>query len=303
MRGLTTNLLLLAVVIALLLLALYEPGIEVPTEPKKLLSMSADEINEISIKNSLQQQMVLKRDSTTAAWRMIEPLQVRANSYKVESVLDILKQEPTNRFALNRDKLESYGLNKPQVELIFNREQRLLFGSQTPLNTYRYLQLGDEIVTIKDSAFYPVASRFTNFIASRLLPEGVQIASIRLPDYQIQFKEGGWQVEQLKAVLYDIEDLSNDQIAQWIDGWRYASSVDIEPIGDSHEAEDLQEVVITLQSGDEIRWTIINQEDGLVLGRRDLEIEYHLSSSQREALLSPPQEEEAIPQVPQKANL
>jgi hypothetical protein len=284
----TTNLLLLAVVITLLLLALYEPGIEVPAAPEKLLSLSAEEVTEIVVKNSLQQQITLRRESPTA-WRMVEPLQVSANRYKVESLLEILQQQPTNRFAVNHENLQSYGLEKPQIELLLNGEQRLLFGTQTPLNAYRYLQLGDEIVTIKDSAFYPVASLYTNFIASRLLPEGAQLASIRLPDYLIHFSEGAWRVDPLREGLESVADVSADHLAQWLDGWRYASSVDIDPIADDHAATGLGAVIITLQSGDELRWLITNLQDGLTLARPDLGIEYHLSDSQRAMLLTAPQ--------------
>jgi len=304
------NLLLLVVVIVLLLLVLYEPGIDTPAEPPQLLSLTADEVNEITINSRLQDRIVLKRTST-AAWQMVEPLQIAANRYKVESVLDILQQQPTNRFSVTEEKLESYGLHKPQVELIFDglkREQRLIFGSQTPLNAYRYLQLGKEIVTcsdtqmpqtsqiqgcvgvvtIRDSAFYPIASLYTNFIASKLLPEGVQIAAIQLPDFRLSLGDSGWSVESQRGGLSVVEEISADQLAQWIEAWRYAGSVDIEPIDQSRAPAEFDEVVVSLQSGEELHWTILDQQDGLVLGRRDLGIEYHLSDPQRVKLLSPP---------------
>ncbi|MCW8983301.1 MAG: DUF4340 domain-containing protein [Gammaproteobacteria bacterium] len=286
MKRSTINLLLLGAVIALLMITLYEPGVESRPESIKLLSLSADEVNEITINNRLQKSVLLKWDSQKN-WQMVEPLQVRANHHKVESVLKILQQEPTNRFALRRDKLASYGLDNPQVELILNGEQRLTFGSQTPLNTYRYLQLGDEVLTIKDSAFYPIASRYTNFIDSKLIPDGALLASITLPEYQIQLTEAGWQAEPINSELQEMDELNGDLIAQWIDQWRYASSVDIEPIGMTDS--EFGEVVVTLQSGEKLRWSIADQHDGLILQRPDLGIEYHLSGPQREALLLPPQ--------------
>ena len=294
MRASATNLLLLAVVIVLLLVALYEPGIDVPVTPEKLFPLSGSEVNEITIHNGEQQPIILKRESTTV-WRMVEPIAVAANGYKVESVLDILDEQPTNRFAVDGAKLASYGLDKPQVRLMLggsNGEQKLQFGSQTPLNSYRYLQFENEIVTIKDSAFYPVASLYTNFIASRLLPEGAQFTSIQLPDFQLRLIDGVWTVEAQKEEEAIGKVLSADQWAAWIDGWRYASSVDIEPIKMEEVSVEKQEmVVITLKSGTKLRWTISLSDDGLILGRPDLGIEYHMSDSQHEALFLPPQPE------------
>lgn len=52
-----------------------------------------------------------------------------------------------------------------------------------------------------------------------------------------------------------------------------------------------QEVVITLQSGEQLRWCLAISDDELILGRADLGIEYHLSGALREQLLKPPQPE------------
>jgi len=309
MRGLKLNLLLLAVVVLLATIALYEPGIETTAPPQTLLPLSAEEVNEIGIRNGEQRAIILKRDSEKV-WQMVEPVQVAANRYKVDTVLAILKQQPTNRFAVDEQKLAKYGLQNPQVELLLNGKHRLIFGAQTALNNERYLRIGDEIErcreakmpqaqgcaevsTIKDIAYYPVASLYTNFIASRLLPEGAKIDSIQLPEFRVAFKEGGWTLEQSAKAPPVARAVGADQLAQWLDGWRYASSVDIEPIADdSYRADQLDEVVITLHSGEVLRLTIfINEDDTLVLGRPDLGIEYHMSDSQRDLLLSPPQPE------------
>lgn len=311
MRATKLNLLLVVVVILLVAIALYEPGIDVAEPPPKLLSLNADEVDEITIRNGEQPLIILKRDSDKS-WQMLAPLQIAANQYKVASVLAILEQQPINRFEINTERLASYGLHKPQVELQLkglNGEQRLIFGSQTPLNSYRYLQLDSEVmtckdalmpraqgcarvVTIKDVAFYQVASLYTNFVVSRLLPEGRKIASIQLPDFRVAFSEGVWTLELQNNEKDSMESKpSADQLAQWLDGWRYASSIDIEAIDDNQIDDSQGEVVLTLRTGDKLRWSISSRDDGLVLGRPDLGIEYHMSDSQREALLMPPQPE------------
>lgn len=321
MRGTRLNLLLLVVVILLAVVALYEPGIDKTAAPARLLPLAAEEITEITIRNGEQREIILKRDSANG-WQMIEPLQMAANRYKVDSVLAILKQQPSNRFEIDTTKLARYGLQNPQVELLLKSvkgEQHLLFGSQTPLNNYRYLRLDNEVLTckdalmpraqgcarvatIKDVAFYPVASLFTNFIASRLLPEGAMLASIELPDFRLVLNEGAWALE-LQNEADPMENRpSADQLAQWLDGWRYASSVDIEAIdprakdgnriANGGVDDGLSQIVVTLNTGAKLRWTIsLTDDDGLVLGRPDLGIEYHMSDSQRQALLMPPQAE------------
>ena len=297
MRFSITNLMLMVVAIALLLLVLYEPGIDdAPVAPAKLFSLSASEVNEISIHNGGQPLIILKRESAMA-WQMVEPITVAANGYKVASVLNILDEQPTNRFTVDAAKFTRYGLSKPQVRLRLKGaggEQELNFGSQTPLNRYRYLQLDNEVVTIKDSAFYPVASLYTNFITSRLIPDGEQITSIQLSNFRLKFVDGVWKLESKKEGEALEDRLSADQLAAWIDGWRYARSVDIEAITrDVTESEKQEMVTITLKSGAELHWTIASKGDdgGLILERPDLGIEYHMSDAQRTALLLPPHSE------------
>ena len=290
MQGIKLNLLLVIAVVLLGAIAIYEPGLKKAEEPQSLLPLSADEVNEITVRNGGQRTIILKRDAEKV-WQMVEPLQIAANPYKVDSVLAILKQQPTNRFFADTEKLASYGLQNPQVELVLNGSQKLIFGKQTPLNNYRYLQIADAVATIKDVAYYPVASLYTNFIASRLLPDGVAMASIQLPDFRVAFNQGQWTIESSNEALAIKSEASADQIAQWLDGWRYASSINIKPIADNTQNEKQDEVIITLQSGERLRWTISAKEDGFILGRPDLGIEYHLSKAQREIMLSPPQPE------------
>lgn len=227
MQASKLNLLLFVVVLLLITLVWYEQASETTVEQYGLLPMVAGDVSEIAIHNGAERVIKLKRDSVNQ-WRMVEPLQVAANHHKIETVLDILAQQPTNRFKADKAQLNNYGLQNPQVRLEMSGEngtELLRFGAQTPLNNYRYLQLGDEIVIIDDKAFYPVASIYTNFIASRLLPEGVELASIQLPNFQVQLNEGRWSLQFSNA---DSGSYSADQLAQWIDGWRYARSVDIE---------------------------------------------------------------------------
>ncbi len=304
------NLLLLSITLLLVALVLYEPWVEPKPAKQGLLSLSAADVSAIAIYNGTQSALRLKRDPANR-WRMIAPLEIGANGYKVETVLDILSQKPTNRFQSEQQRLADYGLQNPQVRLEMsgpNGVERLLFGGQTPLNYYRYLQLGDalascqdsqrpaaqecaEVAIIDDTAFYPVASHYTNFITPKLLPEGAELSSIQLPDFQVQLQQGRWTFASANGQAEIDGGYSADQLAQWIDGWRHAGSVDIEPLKKQDEVIEAGEVVITLQSGDQLRWQISNSGDALTLGRGDLGIEYHMSSAQRDQLLRPPQTE------------
>lgn len=76
----------------------------------------------------------LRRDATNQNWRMIWPLQTRADSAKIDSFLNRLESLPINRFETDdpRADLETYGLQPPQLELFFgkgtNRVLSLQFG-------------------------------------------------------------------------------------------------------------------------------------------------------------------------------
>ncbi len=132
------------------------------------------------------------------------------------------------------------------------------------------------------------------------------LVSIELPDFRLVLNEGAWVLDWTLGLQNEADPTENkpsaDQLAQWLDGWRYASSVDIEAIETRAKDDDriadggidagLNQVVITLNTGARLRWIIsLTDDEGLVLGRPDLGIEYHMSDAQRQALLTPPQAE------------
>jgi hypothetical protein len=102
----------------------------------------------------------LRRDATNKLWRMVYPLQARANNAKVEESLQLLQGVRILRFVTDDPKadLEPFGLQPPELELALgqgtNPAVRLQFGrsptNDTRLAYARRLGLSSVVAVPKD---------------------------------------------------------------------------------------------------------------------------------------------------------
>jgi hypothetical protein len=128
----------------------------------------------------------LRRDATNKLWRMVYPLQARANSAKAEQSLHVLQGVGIRQFVTDDPKadLEAFGLQPPELEVALgqgtNTAVRLQFG-KSPTNDTRLAyarRLGlDAIVTVpKDLlvSWYASVNDFRDpLLATLTAPVGV----------------------------------------------------------------------------------------------------------------------------------
>jgi hypothetical protein len=272
------NLGLLLLIGVLVLLVIYEPGIDKPQEPPRLLGLEREAVTQIRIERQGQETVALARDAR-GDWNLTAPLAIGASAFRIGSLLRITEQKSLGSFPAEPERLAGYGLEAPRVTLTLNDAVTIAFGDNTPLDQRRYVRLGDRVHLVSDTLYYHLIGAYTTFIRQELLPEGTAIAALTLPGLSVSWQADRWQVEPKP------EAFSADQVTRLIDAWKLASAVQVKPY-DGNEGE-----TITIEPGGEeapITLLITARTPDLVLARPELGIEYHLAESGAEELLHLP---------------
>ncbi|MCW8918159.1 MAG: DUF4340 domain-containing protein [Gammaproteobacteria bacterium] len=272
------NIGLLALIGLLLLLVLYEPGIEKPAELPPLLSLDKGAIRQIAIRRDGQQDIELRLEED-GQWWMVQPLRHAADPFRIDSLLRISTIKFLTHFGASPDKLAAYQLESPRVTLTLNGATTIAFGGSTPLDQRRYVLVNGQVHLISDTLYYHLIGSFPTFLRKQLLDEGVSIEAITLPELNVAWQEGGWRLEPRP------KGFSADQVTRLIDNWKLASALEIRPY-DGSEGK----VVSIKISGHErpIEFLLTAQEPDLILAHPEKGVQYHFDSSSVNNLLQLP---------------
>ncbi len=280
------NLALLALVGALVLLVVYEPGIEAPPPPPTLLQLEKETVRQIAIHREGQQDVVLERDER-GEWWLSQPLRHRADSFRIDSLLRITTINSLSSFKADATRLAAYQLDKPRVTLTLNDGQRdittIAFGGSTPLDQRRYVLLDGTVHLISDTLYYHLIGSYPTFLRKQLLADGARIEALQLPGLAVTWQGDKWQLEPAPA------SFSADQVTRLVDSWKLASALEIKPYdGKPGEALSLR------LAGEEAPYTLLltSREPDLILARPELGIQYHLDAGSAAQLLQLPAQEE-----------
>ncbi len=269
------NLGLLLLIGALVLLVIYEPGIEAPKENPRLIEIGRDAVKRIHIERQGQETVTVERDPQ-GHWQMLEPLSIAAGEFRLSSLLNITEQKSLGSFPADTARLTNYGLDTPRVTLTLNDTIKLAFGNNTPLDQRRYVQVGDRVHLVSDTLYYHLIGSYTTFISQQLLPQGTTIDTISLPGLTVRRQEDRWEADP-KPEAY-----SADQVTALIDGWKLASAVQVKP----YDGKEGETITIGPKAGAQpIIFLLTARSPDLVLARPDLGIQYHLAETSADELL------------------
>lgn len=269
------NLALLLLIGVLVLLVIYEPGIEEPKENPNLLDIDRGAIKQIRIERKGQEPVKLVRDGKDN-WRLTAPLAIAANDFRIHSILRITGQKSLGNYPADSERLARFGLDKPRVTLTLGNKVEIAFGDSTPLDQRRYVKVGDRVHLITDTLYYHLIGSYTTFIRQQLLPAGIGINAITLPDLTVRWQEDRWYIAPKP------EQFSADQVTRLIDAWTLASAVQVKP----YDGKKGKTISIE-PKGEEapITFLLTARSPDFVLARPDLGIQYHLAESSGEELL------------------
>lgn len=275
-RKVWINLALTAMVGALVVLVVLEPGKEAPAPPTPLTERSPADVGQVTIRRPGQP--VIRLERTEAGWRMAEPRDLRASTGKIENLLRVLGAESRRRFDADALDADQAGLAEPEAILELDGT-RLVFGGTDPIGGNRYVRVGDTVHLIGGRYLAQVRNPTLYWADNALLPGDASITGIELPDVTLTLDEKGlWHAEPEPA------DLSADALVGMVQAWENASALSVRAAGGTPPGAARVRLHLDGRH-DPIIFDLVDNRAGFELIRQDLGLRYTMTEPQRAELL------------------
>lgn len=272
----------LLVFIAILSAILLYPSEQGEETLPRLSNIDADSITRIEIIRKDLDDFIFSKEGDT--WHMLSPLQYKANVARINAMLRILNVESHSQLNPAEIELARFELSNPRVIVKLN-DHVFEFGNTDAIDQRRYILFNDKIHLTNDSLYPQLTTNAAFYADTKLLPINLEINSIKFADQELKLNNDQWQIEP-------IIDISPDQLKRIAFNWKNAVAISV-----SKYAEPQLESLITVSStnNDIIEFVIVSTEPHLILGRKDIGIQYHMGSDETEKLLPKENPEPAIP--------
>lgn len=281
------NLALLGGVLLLLLVVVYQPGLEGPPPLERLTALAPTQIAQIRIERSTGDTIQLAK--AVSGWVLQTPLTLPANSFRVEALLQVAEAPVHARMQATTISLAEFALDQPRVRLWLDNIE-IAFGSTEPLSGWRYVRIGDTVSLITDTSYFDLVDEFTAFADTALLPADARLLQIDLPTLRlVRLREGGWMQAPNRAQQPPTADVSMDMLNALHDAWRFARALQVRPfVAAEYESMAEGDAVFISVAGMEmpLRFDILSRAPQLVLARADIGVQYHLPESAAGRLLN-----------------
>lgn len=272
------NLALLLLVAALALFAWHGTGTEKKDTRPVLTDVDANAVQRIELTQFNLPAVVLERHGHR--WRLTAPIKARANTFTVDSVLQLLRAPIETPVGPAEGDLARYGLEKPSLTAKLG-EATIAFGEMHPLKDLHYVRYGANVYLIASRQYAQAARSASGFIDSRLLEEGRKPVAFKLPGFALALKDGTWRREP------EDKELSSDRVNAFVQEWRHARALKVGPASSQPVKE---RVVITFEDDGGKRSTlsvgVTARAPELVLVRADEGLEYRFPEETGQRLLT-----------------
>lgn len=209
------------------------------------------------------------------SWRLVRPMDLPGNAFRIHALLRLLRAPVHADFEATGADLARYGLAPPRTRVQLG-EAVFLLGDTEPLHGRRYVAHGDRIVLVDDVYIQHVGAGATSFVSPSPLGPEPGITEIRLPGLRVHRVDDRWRIEPARA------DVGADSVVGLVDAWRGAQATAVQPYDPALAWQD--RVSITL--GDRtLDFDLARTEHAILLGRRELGIQYRLTRRGGERLL------------------
>ncbi|MDH3287750.1 MAG: DUF4340 domain-containing protein [Betaproteobacteria bacterium] len=215
-------------------------------------------------------------DKKQGTWFLVAPFAARADEFMVQRLLAVLQARTAHRFSAKD--LARFNLERPQARLIID-SQPFDFGLVNELSHEQYVLTGDAVYALSTRYGLALPTRPEALASRRLLAPGEAPVRIVPPGFTVTNVQGRWVLDPAP------QDWSQDEINRWVDEWRLASALRIEP---HQQGEPQNAVRLELQNGQTLVVGILSRKPELVLLRSDQRLQYHFVAEVGKRLLSPP---------------
>lgn len=280
-RGLI-NIVLLAVIISLISFIIYEADTEKNQSLPKLTDLTANQVNLIKIEK-LNEPAILFHKNEQNKWVMTEPLDLPANQFRIETLLQVLANQDYQLIDSQKLSLSEVKLAPSNIKLTLN-QWMMEFGDSSPINNgQRYVQVNKQVYLMLDSVYHFLADDAVIFVSLSPLGEEQKITEIQTPNYHLRAQEGQWIALQ---PLVDNADTSPDSLNLFIDNWQRLQALGVE----QYSAAPSQGIVTIHLKGQTtpLEFHILATEPNFILALPEKKVQYQLINEQMVKLLQLP---------------
>ena len=258
------NFVLLVLVVLLTTYVYFSRQQQHVSSPKnRLTQLSVEQVTQISIRHN-EREIDLQKDGET--WHMLRPITIEANTFRIDTLLNMLDTSSHAAYDATDLDLGKYGLHEPATSIRFNDEV-IAFGITNPINDFRYVRAGEKVHLIDDH-FYPLLSSQTGTLVAReLIDKGADIDRLELPSLTL-FRDQNRRWQSSKT-------LDPDTINELLYHWKNSQAFGVH---NYMPRESLADITVFLAGRpDPVRLHITDDDPWLVIARPDLDIEYHFN--------------------------
>jgi hypothetical protein len=215
-------------------------------------------------------------DKKQDAWFISAPFAARADVSRVQQLLAIVEARAAHR--LPAGDRARFGLEPPAARLIVDG-QTFSLGLVNELTREQYVMADDVVYAVHPRYGAALPANAVQMASRQLFGADESPVRIALRDFAVEQRDGKWTLAPRPG------DLGQDDLIRWVDEWRLASALHVEPRS-AARAQD--EINIRLKDGRELRLGVVSREPELVLARPDEKLQYRFGAGLAKRLLSPP---------------
>ncbi len=271
------NMIMLATIIAALIFLYLRP----PTEQAQEFSISSLSSEAVQDVRLIKQHDEIVLSKTRGQWRILKPIQARADEKKIAEIILVHQAKAQQRFPL--ENLERFGLDRAYVQLYLN-DDYFGFGSYVPITNQQYVA-NDEHVYVISPRYGLLFPAHAQDLASRQLLEAEEVP-IKFESHQfiVELQQLNWHIRNLQS-----GKLPNEKtLEQWVKSWQTARAEHIlQPQEMDGGFIELANIKISLRDDKNIAVKVLRNADQVVFMRSNEDVGYVFSNEAGQQLLTP----------------
>ena len=209
------------------------------------------------------------------AWHLVEPIRIAANDFRVNALLGVLRASVHARIDVAPEQYRRFGLAPAKARVLLD-EKEIQFGDTEPIHARRYLLYDGAVALVDDAYFSHLSSSAANYVNLALLGRDPSPQNILLPELRVYRDTEVWRADPQNT------QASIDNITKLVDAWRHAQATAVRPY---ERSLDWNETIRVQLDDGELRFDLARTEYELILGRKELGIQYHLTKGTGARLL------------------
>lgn len=272
------NLALIAGIGVLALILWLNPG-TAPPPSTPLGTLAKADVRSIYIRVGARPPVMLERRG--ADWQLVEPIDVAANTSRVNAILNLLTTHAVARYNAGELNLGEFGLLPPEAIVHFN-EVEYDFGAADPLNHKRYVLHDGALYLIEDFVYPLLNTNLGALVSNKLVPAAGMLTALEFEDFMLtRAGNGGWNPSP------DMPGLSADDLQAWVNEWLNARAILVQ-YGPLSNPGNGRFVTLRFESGDNIQYRVVDDGDEPALYRAEPGLRYSLGRDLFNALVTRP---------------